>query len=96
MLQQLVFNYDSATGIFSNPSNAYGVGINKTGYLNVQDIYDATLIPVFAALTDIQADPTGTVEHYDLQGRRIYDINSARGIVITRNADGSVTKSFRK
>ena len=96
MLQQLVFNYDSATGIFSNPSNTYGVGINKTGYLNVQDIYDATLIPAFAALTDIQADPTGTVEHYDLQGRRIYDINSARGIVITRNADGSVTKSYRK
>ena len=73
------------------------MGINKTGYLNVQDIYDATLIPVSNALTDIQADAsTHPVEHYDLQGRRITDLSNARGVIITRNADGSVTKTYRK
>ena len=97
ILGQLLFDYDPATGIFSNPSEAYGVGINKTGYLNVQDIYGATLIPVSNALTDIQADAaTHPVEHYDLQGRRITDISNARGVIITRNADGSVTKTYRK
>ena len=96
MHQQLTFNYNRGTGVFSNPNDAYGVGINKTGYLNVQDIYDATLTPVTASIDEIQGEATGTVEHYDLQGRRIYDINSARGIIITRNADGSVTKTYRK
>ena len=72
------------------------MGINKTGYLNVQDIYDATLMPVPNALTDIQADAAHPVEHYDLQGRRITDISNARGVIITRNADGSVTKTYRK
>ena len=97
ILRQLTFNYDEATGIFSNPSDAYGVGINKTGYLNVQDIYEATLIPVPNALTDIQADGTTyPIEHFDLQGRRISDISTARGVIITRNADGSVTKTYRK
>ena len=96
MCGQLTFNYDPTTGIFSNPSNAYGVGINKTGYLNVQDFYDGTLTPVFGALNEIQAGATGTVEHYDLQGRRITDLTNARGIIITRNADGSVTKTYRK
>lgn len=95
--RQLIFNYDETTGIFSNPSDAYGVSINKTGYLNVQDIYEAVLIPVASALNDIQEDvATGVVEHFDLQGRRINDISNARGIIITRNADGTVTKTYRK
>ena len=94
--QQLTFNYDEETGIFSNPSDAYGFGINKTGYLNVQDFYDGEFVPVSSALTEIHTDATGTVEYYDLQGRRITDISSARGIIITRNADGSVTKTYKK
>ena len=95
---QLTFDYDTTTGVFSNPSTTYGMGINKTGYLNFQDFDESSLVPVnpSSGVTTIVADQAHGVEHYDLQGRRINDISSATGIIITRNADGTVTKSLKK
>ena len=94
---QLTFDYDSSTGVFSNPSTAYGMGINKTGYLNFQDFTESALVPVnpSSGLTTIPAGQARAVEYYDLQGRRINDISSSTGI-ITRHADGTVTKSLKK
>jgi hypothetical protein len=97
VLPRVTFDYDPTTGVYSNPSSAYGVGINKTGYLNIQDFYDGVLVPVNppSSVTTLQADKAQAVEHYDLQGRRITDITSAKGIIITRNADGTVTKMLK-
>ena len=39
-------DYNAQTRVFSNQSTPYGVGINKTGYLNVQDYTQVTLRPV--------------------------------------------------
>lgn len=44
--RQVTFDYNQATHVFSNPSNAIGIGINKTGYLNLQDFNEAELKPV--------------------------------------------------
>lgn len=98
VLPRVTFDFDPTTGVYSNPSSPYGVGINKSGYLNIQDFYDGVLVPVNppAGVTAVQTDKVHAVEHYDLQGRRIDDISSARGIIITRNADGTVTKTLRK
>ena len=95
---QVTMDYNTTTHVFSNPSKPFGIGINKTGYLNLQDFYEASLVPVYApgSVTSITADGTGAVEYYDLQGRIITDPATATGIIIVKNADGSVKKVLRK
>ncbi len=44
--RQVTIGYDPQTQVFSGQSTPMGFGINKTGYLNVQDIYEAVLEPV--------------------------------------------------
>lgn len=91
---QVTLDYNEQAGSFSNPDHPFCISINKTGYLSVQDLYDAVLTPMnTGAVDEVSIDGrTGAAEHYDLQGRRINDINSYNGIVITRNGDGTVTK----
>lgn len=43
MLRQLTFAYDDATGRLSEASSPISIGINKTGYLSVQDYYSPVL-----------------------------------------------------
>lgn len=99
LLPQVTFDFDEKTGTISNPDVAYGVGINKTGYLNLQDFYNAVLTPVIPwddAVDEIGADAVGPVEYFDLQGRRITDLDAATGIIITRHANGTVTKTLKR
>ena len=98
VLPQLTFDYDPTTRVFNNNSSAYGMGINKTGYLNFQDFYEGAFVPVNtpSGLNTIEVDKNLETEYYDLQGRRINDISSATGIIITRNADGTVSKMLKK
>ena len=57
MTQQVTLDYDSQNRVFYNPSTPFGFGINKTGYLNLQDIYETVLIPVQGFLTgDVNDD----------------------------------------
>ena len=74
------------------------MGINKTGYLNFQDFYEGAFVPVNtpSGLNTIEVDNNHETQYYDLQGRRINDISSATGIIITRNADGTVSKMLKK
>ena len=46
IVPQVLMDYNAQTRVFSNQSTPYGVGINKTGYLNVQDYTKVTLRPV--------------------------------------------------
>jgi len=39
---------------------------------------------------------TQSVEYYDLQGRKLDDVTSHSGIIIVKNANGSVTKVLKK
>lgn len=44
--RQVTLDYNPATRVFSNQSMPMGYSINKTGYLNVQDIHEVVLEPV--------------------------------------------------
>ena len=55
--RQVVLDYAPETRVFSNQSTPFGFGINKTGYLNVMDFYEAVLTPVQTFLTgDVNED----------------------------------------
>ena len=99
ILPQVVFDYDRRSATFYNATAPLGVGINKTGYLNLQDFFEVELVPVNphtgTGVIDALENVTQPVEYYDLQGRKLSDITSRSGIVIVKNADGSVTKMLR-
>ena len=44
--RQVTLDYNAVTREFSNQSMPLGIGINKTGYLNLQNYYDVVLKPV--------------------------------------------------
>lgn len=95
---QVTFDYDQGTGSFINVSLPFSVGINKTGYLGLQDFFGAELSPVnkVSGIAVLEADDAGPVQYYDLQGRRLEDVSSARGIVIVKKGDGSVSKVLKR
>ena len=95
VLRELAFDYNEDTGEFSNMLMPLSIGINKTGYLSLQDYSDLVFTPVNSSVRDLKADADGQVEYYDLQGRRLNDISTATGIIIVKNADGSVTKLLK-
>ncbi|MBQ9556566.1 MAG: dockerin type I repeat-containing protein [Muribaculaceae bacterium] len=59
IVPQLQFDYNPQTHVFSNQSTPYGMGINKTGYLNLQDFTGATLRPI-NAVSFIPGDVDGS------------------------------------
>ena len=96
VLTQVVFDYDSNTGVFSNLTMPFSIGINKTGYLSVQDYSKLVFTPVNSAVEEVKAGVNGPVEYYDLQGHRLTDISNATGIIIVKNADGTATKMLKR
>lgn len=91
LTQQVVLDYNPLTRVFSNPSSPLGIGINKTGYLNLQDIFEAMLIPVQSYLTgDVNDD--GKVSITDVTDLINYLLSlDATGINLAAadvNADG--------
>ena len=53
LVQQVTLDYNQATGVFSNPSAPLGIGINKTGYLNLLDYFEVELTPVVAHVSRV-------------------------------------------
>lgn len=73
LLPSLTFSYDAQAGKLSDVSAPVSIGINKTGYLSVQDYFDLQLTRVKDTSTIVStpdvAKATGATFH-DLQGRR--------------------------
>ena len=62
LTRQVTFDYDPQIRVFYNQSMPLGFGINKTGYLNIQDIYDVELGPIQSYLTgDVNDDGKVTI-----------------------------------
>lgn len=95
VLDQITFDYNQESGVFSNIFSPFSIGINKTGYLSLQDYSRLIFTPVGSSVEEVKTAPTGAVEYYDLQGRRLTDISNASGILIVKNADGTVTKLLK-
>ena len=57
LVRQVTLDYNAQSRVFSNLSMPLGIGINKTGYLNLQNYYDVVLEPVQDYLTgDVNND----------------------------------------
>ena len=69
LYRQLTFDYDAIAGSMTNASSAISVGINKTGYLSVQDYYQPTLTASQSQGIHLLSLPVGQ-PLYDLNGRR--------------------------
>ena len=73
LLPSLTFSYDAQAGKLSGASAPVSIGINKTGYLSVQDYFDLQLTRIKDASTVISALDVATATgatYFDLQGRR--------------------------
>ena len=91
LTRQVTLDFDPQTRIFSNQTMPLGFGINKTGYLNIQDMYNSELIPIESYLTgDVNNDGRVSIDdvtaliNYLLSGN-VSNINLAAANV---NGDG--------
>ena len=77
--RQVTLDYNPASHTFSNQSTAIGLSINKTGYLNLLDIYEAELTPV-------EDFPAGDVDN---DGKTsISDVTALINYLLSHNATG--------
>lgn len=85
--RQVKFNYNQTTGVFSNPTHPIGIGINKTGYLNILDYYDAELTPANtpSKLGDVNRD--GLVNISDVTTLITYLLSGSAGDIDLVAAD---------
>ena len=95
---QVTMDYDPATRVFGGLSLPLSIGINKTGYLGLQDYENATFTPInpFSGVIDTLGESDQPVKYYDLQGRELTDPTSATGVVIVKHADGTATKILKR
>ena len=95
LLPQVTFDFNAGEGSFTNPSSPLSIGINKTGYLSLQDFFNCVLTPDESGVETIMADDAYITGYYDLQGRR-FDEAPATGIYIVKYSDGSTRKVLKR
>ena len=97
LLPQVTFNYNAEEGSFTNASAPLSIGINKTGYLSLQDFFEATLTPAGSgSVTTVVADGAHVTGYYDLQGHRFNELPAANGVYIVKYSDGTSMKVLKK
>ena len=92
--RHLNLNYNPQTHVFSDQSTAFGFGINKTGYLNFQDFFEASLEPVENFLIgDINNDGRVTIGDVTALIQYVLSHNPSGIILIAAdvNGDGQYT-----
>lgn len=90
LMDAVTFDYDSETKTFKNHDYPISIGINKTGYLGLQDYYKGEFLT--QELSVDAADAVGSVVEtiFDAQGRKLNGYT--RGLNIVKSSDGSVRK----
>ena len=96
LLPQVSFTYNSEARSFTNISSPLSIGINKTGYLSLQDFFQCALIPNNSGVTSVVADGAYITDYYDLQGRRLDKTPDNGGIYIVKYSDGTTMKVLKK
>ena len=72
------------------------IGINKTGYLSVQDFFDCAFVRDDSGVESIIADDAYITGYYDLQGRRLDEAPANGGIYIVKYSDGTTRKVMKR
>jgi hypothetical protein len=95
LLPQVTFDFNAEDGSFFNASSPLSIGINKTGYLSLQDYFECVFTPEDSGVNSVVADDAYIVGYYDLQGRR-FDQAPDSGIYIVKYSDGTARKVLKK
>ncbi len=96
LLPQVTFSYNATSRSFHDASSPLSIGINKTGYLSLQDFFECALIPDNSGVESIVADDAYVIGYYDLQGRQFSEAPTTGGIYIVKYSDGTTRKVLRK
>ena len=96
LLPDVSFNFDPETLTFNAASSPLSIGINKTGYLSLQDFFGCALIPDNSGVETIVADDAHVIGYYDLQGRQFKETPTTGGIYIVKYSDGTTRKMLLK
>lgn len=96
LLPQVTFNYNPQTRSFTDPTAPFSIGINKTGYLSLQDYFEAAFTPDDSGVSSIPADDAYVIGYYDLQGHQFSEAPTAGGIYIVKYSDGTTVKVLKR
>ena len=96
LVPQVTFTYNGEEGSFTNASAPLSIGINKTGYLSVQDFFDCAFVRDDSGVESIIADDAYITGYYDLQGRRLDEAPANGGIYIVKYSDGTTRKVMKR
>ena len=96
LLPQVTFTYNSENRSFTDASSPLSIGINKTGYLSLQDYFGAELTPDDSGVNSIPADDAYVIGYYDLQGHQFNEAPTAGGIYIVKYSDGTTVKVMKR
>ena len=96
LLPQVTFNYIPQTRSFTDPTAPFSIGINKTGYLSLQDYFEAAFTPDDSGVSSIPADDAYVIGYYDLQGHQFSEAPTAGGIYIVKYSDGTTVKVLKR
>ena len=96
LLPQVTFTFNAGTRSFHEASSPLSIGINKTGYLSLQDFFECALIPENSGVESIIADDVYVTGYYDLQGRQFNEAPTTGGVYIIKYSDGTTRKVLRK
>jgi len=96
LVPQVTFTYNGEEGSFTNASAPLSIGINKTGYLSVQDFFDCAFVRDDSGVESIIADDAYVTGYYDLQGRRLDEAPANGGIYIVKYSDGTTRKIMKR
>ena len=89
LVRQVTLDYNAQSRVFSNLSMPLGIGINKTGYLNLQNYYDVVLEPVQDYLTgDVNND--GKVSIDDVTALINYLLSGNASVINLAAADANI------
>ena len=96
LVPQVTFTFNSEDGSYTNVSAPLSIGINKTGYLSLQDFFDCAFVRDDSGIDSIVADGAYITGYYDLQGRRLDEAPANGGIYIVKYSDGTAIKVMKR
>ena len=90
---QVSFDYNAEDKSFNNHDCPLSIGINKTGYLGIQDYYKGAFVSEALSVKGIESTDAGVESIYDAQGARLNTLRN--GLNILKMNDGTVRKVMK-
>ena len=99
LVEKVEFDYNAETKTLSNPTYPFSIGINKTGYISLQDRYEGAIITAAMSIDEINTDRFNDIKSthsvYSIDGRQLNSSEMSKGINIIKLNNGAVRKVLR-